>query len=148
MTESQFKAEAHVQALLKDREGHLLDRSPEELEALVEAAVTAGLETKATQFPSDNPGVGRKHDYTKARYDLLPWEALAEVVKVLEFGARKYDAENWRYVEHGRRRYYAATMRHLVAWWLGERLDPETGLHHLAHGACNVLFLLALDPDR
>jgi len=33
-------------------------------------------------------------------------------------------------------------LRHLTAWWAGEDLDPESGLHHLAHAACCLMFLL------
>jgi hypothetical protein len=40
-------------------------------------------------------------------------------------------------------RPFGACMRHLWAWWRKENLDPETGLPHLAHAACCILFLLA-----
>jgi hypothetical protein len=39
-------------------------------------------------------------------------------------------------------RCYASALRHLFAWWRGEDKDPQTGLSHLAHCACNILFLL------
>lgn len=88
---------------------------------------------------------GRKDDSAKPRWSLLPAGALAAVVGVLEFGARKYAPDNWRLVPDARRRYFDAAQRHLWAWWQGERLDPESGCHHLAHAACCVLFLLALE---
>lgn len=91
--------------------------------------------------------VGRKDDGGKRRWDLLPWDAVEHVVRVLEFGATKYTEGGWRHVPDARRRYMAATTRHLVAWWRGEKTDPESGLPHLAHAACNVLFLLALETD-
>jgi hypothetical protein len=63
------------------------------------------------------------------------------VARVLEFGARKYKLWSWvdgyKYSE-----IYDATQRHLTAWWMGETLDSESGLHHLAHAACNLMFLL------
>lgn len=55
--------------------------------------------------------------------------------------------DNWRKVPELRRRYYAAAMRHLVAWWGGERLDPESGLHHLAHALCCVAFVLETELE-
>jgi hypothetical protein len=77
----------------------------------------------------------------KPRLDLLPTVALEQIGAVLTFGASKYGDNNWR---RGARwgRYYAALLRHLYAWWRGEDCDPETGLSHLAHAACCLLFLM------
>jgi hypothetical protein len=93
-----------------------------------------------------SPAEGVKQDGGKPRWDLLPWEAVSPVVDVLTFGARKYAPDNWRHVPGARERYFAAAQRHMVAWWRGERVDPESGYPHLAHAACCVLFLLALEP--
>ena len=90
---------------------------------------------------------GAKHDGEKRRFSLLPWAAVRSVVDVLEYGSRKYAPDNWQKVPDARRRYYDATMRHVDAWWAGERLDPESKLPHLAHAACDVLFLLAFEVD-
>jgi hypothetical protein len=95
-----------------------------------------------------HPEPGEKHDQGKARYDLLPFKALEEVVLVLTFGANKYAPDGWRQVPNHKPRYFAACLRHLVAWFFkGEIRDPESGLHHLAHAACCVLFMLELDPE-
>ena len=88
---------------------------------------------------------GRKDDDGKPRWDLLPFRATAYVVDVLTYGAEKYAPENWRKVDGWRWRYFAAALRHLVAWWRGQKTDPKSGLPHLAHAACCVLFLLELD---
>ena len=85
-------------------------------------------------------GKGTKDDFLKPRMDLLPSEPLEEIARVLEFGARKYTAHNWRNgMVFGRP--FAAVIRHLWAWWRGEDKDPETGLSHLAHAGCMLLFL-------
>lgn len=84
---------------------------------------------------------GRKNDMGKEPWHLLPLGPVREVVRVLAFGA-KNAADNWQSVENPLDRYYAALMRHVVAWRSGERMDPETGIHHLAHAATNVVFLL------
>ncbi len=94
--------------------------------------------------PSD-PSLGRKFDDEKPRWDLLPWRALGDVSAVLTYGARKYASDNWRYVEGWRWRYHSAALRHIAAWALGERLDPESRLPHLAHALCCLLFLADLD---
>lgn len=90
---------------------------------------------------------GLKHDQDKARWDLLPWRATEEVVEVVTVGARKYAPDNWRRVKGWRWRYFAAAIRHIVAWWRGEKRDPETGRHHLAHAACCILFILELELE-
>lgn len=89
--------------------------------------------------------IGKKHDGAKSRVDLIPVVALLRVGEVLAFGARKYGEDNWQHVPQARDRYYAAALRHLYAWRDGEENDPESGLPHLAHAACCVLFLLWFD---
>jgi hypothetical protein len=88
---------------------------------------------------------GTKADGGKRPWALLPWDAAGSVVDVLRFGASKYAERNW---EGGitYSRLYSATLRHLEAWWQRrEDTDPETGISHLAHAACNVLFLVAYE---
>lgn len=95
--------------------------------------------------------VGRKESvdpHTKRPKDpwhLVPWEAMREVVRVLEFGARKYAPGNWAHVKDWREQYYRAAIGHLVEWHLGETKDKESSLHPLAHAGCCVVFCLALD---
>ncbi len=91
---------------------------------------------------------GRKDDSGKAPWHLLPWGAVAEVVRVLAFGAAKYAPDNWQQVAQPGDRYFSAAQRHLVAWRQGERVDPESGLPHLAHAACCLLFLLWFDAKE
>lgn len=90
--------------------------------------------------------VGIKFDQEKPDYSLVPYGALNEMVKVLTYGARKYDRDNWKHVEDYR--YQAASMRHFSAYMQGEANDPETGIHHLAHMACSILFLLQKELDQ
>lgn len=87
---------------------------------------------------------GRKDDAGKEAWHLLPTDAVRSIVKVLTFGAVKYAPRNW---EKGMNwsRPYSALHRHVTAWFEGERLDPETGLPHLAHAGCCILFLLAYE---
>lgn len=82
-----------------------------------------------------------KFDEEKPSTDLLPTEALIEVSKVLGYGARKYEPENWRkgFIWS---RLYAAALRHMFAWKEGQDLDDETSLNHIAHAICCLMFLL------
>lgn len=88
---------------------------------------------------------GLKFDDGKLDYSLVDDAAEAEMVAVLTFGAVKYERGNWAHVEGAKVRYTSAIRRHLAAWRGGEALDPETGLHHLAHAACCVHFLLGIE---
>jgi len=89
-----------------------------------------------------------KLDLGKLRYDLVPPSVIEDIAKVLTFGAAKYSANNWKQVDDPAR-YLAALYRHLEAWRAGEITDPESGLSHLAHAACNIAFLIELNyqPD-
>lgn len=117
--------------------------------------ITQAILAKNQEFTSINPlpvptvkpecAPGSKHDSGKRRFSLLPIEAVNEVVDVLEFGAQKYAVGNWKHVPEARQRYYDAALRHIFAWFNGEKLDPETGKHHLAHGICCLTFLLWMD---
>ena len=88
---------------------------------------------------------GMKFDSNKPRHSLLPKGAVNSVIEVLEFGAKKYSADNWQEVENAKERYYNAAMRHIDLWWNGEKLDSETNVHHLAHAATNLFFLMWFD---
>ena len=88
---------------------------------------------------------GMKFDSDKPRYSLLPKGAVNSVIDVLEFGAKKYSADNWQEVDNAKERYYNAAMRHIDLWWNGEKLDSETNVHHLAHAATNLFFLMWFD---
>jgi hypothetical protein len=83
-----------------------------------------------------------KHDEGKLDWSLVPFEALEGMVEVLQFGANKYSANNWR--SNGGfswLRIFNSTMRHLLAWARGQDLDPESGMSHISHAQCNLLFL-------
>jgi hypothetical protein len=95
-----------------------------------------------------NRGDEKKHDEGKPMWDLLPWRQLAKIVDVMTFGANKYGPHQWKEVEDGKNRYFAALMRHLTAYRRGEKIDPESGIHHLAHAGCCLLFMMWLDDNN
>lgn len=92
---------------------------------------------------------GRKDDQEKIRTDLYSVPAYLGTCAVLSFGAKKYAAWNWSkgiaYM-----RIYGAILRHLFAWVTGEECDKETGLSHLDHAACELMFLqhMTKHPER
>jgi hypothetical protein len=77
----------------------------------------------------------------------LPFDSLEAVARILRHGAKKYTvgdvsgANNWRKgIAYSR--LFRAAIGHMIAWWGGEEVDPETGESPLAHAACCVVFLL------
>ena len=90
---------------------------------------------------------GIKYDGEKPKMNLLPPKAIMEVAKVLTFGAEKYGAENWKELEDLQNRYTAGALRHIFAHMDGEKLDPETGLSHMAHALCCLLFKLEIELE-
>ena len=92
----------------------------------------------------------------KPKLSLIYKSFVDETAKVRMYGLTKYpDQENWRTTlisEH-----YDALLRHVFAakaFFLnessGEELDISSGLDHLAHAACNIMFLIEkkkTDPE-
>jgi hypothetical protein len=95
------------------------------------------VESKQTK---DEPAL--RYDADKPRYDLLPADALEELVNVFTVGAKKYADRNW---EKGMSwsRCFGSLMRHSWKWWRGEEIDAETGCHHMAMAAWNAMVLCA-----
>ena len=85
-----------------------------------------------------------KADAGKPHPSYVPVSIIKAVMDVREYGNQKYGApDNWRGVEP--ERYHQALLRHILAAWNDPyKLDPESGLPHLAHAATNIAFLLEL----
>jgi hypothetical protein len=88
---------------------------------------------------------GRKFDYDKTLYSLMPPHFMKEFADVLTLGAKKYSRENWKKVPNAKVRYTDALLRHIYAYLQGEIKDEETSLHHLAHATCCISFLYELE---
>ena len=83
----------------------------------------------------------KKNDAGKPQFDLLPLGLFSGVNDVLKHGAKKYGVGNWKKEDFLMSRAYNALLRHLIAFWGGEDTDKETGLSHLDHAMCNLIFL-------
>lgn len=90
---------------------------------------------------------GMKHDQEKVQLELLSATWLYGVGSVLSFGAKKYAAHNWRKgIQISR--LLGATLRHVVAFLGGEDRDKESGLSHLYHASCCLMFASELHETR
>lgn len=150
--------------------------SPEERAAFVREHGRAPSASEIVYGPSDRPitGIDAAFDsylptlvYGRVRHDGtpldpktgagkpllagLPWAALTEVARVLDFGAGKYGRDSWKrsvlsddagVAEEAHLKYASAALRHIAADLDGEVVDEESRLLALAHAACNLLFLI------
>lgn len=93
--------------------------------------------------------VAMKFDAGKTDWSLMPFEAIEEINKVLDFGAKKYAAHNWKTGSGFKyTRVLSSLLRHTFAWARGEDLDPESGLSHLSHMGCNIIFLIYYNKHK
>jgi hypothetical protein len=94
------------------------------------------LATRASRFNSG-----------KLRWGLVDFDSIEEMVKVLEFGAKKYDEHNWKKglptVE-----ICESMMRHIFAYLRGENEDTESGISHIGHILCNAMFLNYMQKNK
>jgi len=83
---------------------------------------------------------GKKDMLGKPDYTLIDPYFLEGMVNAMEKGKVKYARQNWQTI-HDPHKLMAAAMRHLFAVHRGEFADNETGMSHLLHVACNMMFL-------
>lgn len=89
---------------------------------------------------SQEKGSGARYNGGKPDMSLIPLVTLEDEARVWEYGKRKYAAWNWAKGMPWSA-VFASLQRHLGAWQAGEENDPESGLPHLAHAACNLRML-------
>lgn len=77
----------------------------------------------------------------KVPMSALPMAVVAELAVAHGEGAAKYGRHNWRKGEVLASTYYAATLRHLTAWFEGEDIDPDSGLSHLVKAMASLAVL-------
>jgi len=85
---------------------------------------------KPKEFKDSNPkdSVG----CTKPPLHCIPAHVLFEVGMGMFEGGWKYREANYRVIGVRASVYYDAAMRHLIAWWEGEDIDPASKIHHIS----------------
>lgn len=77
----------------------------------------------------------------KVAFDCLSWPVIAEMAVGMHEGAFKYGRHNYREEGVCASTYFSACLRHLVAWFEGEDIDPDSGLHHLTKLMTSVMVI-------
>jgi hypothetical protein len=70
------------------------------------------------------------------------------VARVKEFGANKYDDDNWRLGNKPDKEYWDSLFRHLNYHFKGELYDDDSGCLHIAHAVWNLCALLELNHQE
>lgn len=77
----------------------------------------------------------------KVPMSVVPPVVLAEVAVGMVDGARKYGRFNYRVAGVRGTVYYDAAMRHLMAWYEGQDIDPDSGLSHITKAITSLVVL-------
>lgn len=96
---------------------------------------------KAKETRIVNEKTGGEKGSKEYDFSLIPWEHMWEVAKLYDKGAQKYASHNWAQ-GYAWSLSYAALMRHLTQFWMGESYDEETGCHHLSSVIFHSLALM------
>jgi len=101
----------------------------------------------ASGYPDDNPKTALGE--AKIKLSDTPTIGIQLLGRVHTMGASKYGRFNWREHTVSSSVYYDAALRHLMSWFNGEDIDPESGLPHLAHVmACMNILLDAEEQGK
>lgn len=82
---------------------------------------------------------GLRYNEGKVEWSLVHFKSLEPMVRVLEFGAKKYAPENWK-KGLDKKKILESMQRHLAALMDGEDVDSESGISHMGHIQCNAMF--------
>lgn len=87
---------------------------------------------------------GLRYNDGKLKWSYVHFGALEPMVRVLMFGAQKYEPFNW---QKGLKKdeILESMQRHLAKLMDGEQNDPESGLNHIGHIMCNAMFWSYMD---
>lgn len=111
-------------------------KSASPLDNTVYASIAANyFEGRKPTNPKDMIGI------RKAPFSTVSGAVMAEVGTAMLEGAAKYGRHNYRVVGVRASVYYDATMRHLVGWWEGEDIDPDSGLSHVTKAIASLVVL-------
>ncbi len=78
----------------------------------------------------------------KVPMSVVPATVLQELGVAMLEGSLKYGRHNYRAVGVSSSVYYDALMRHMMAWWEGEDIDPDSGMSHIVKAIATLVVLL------
>lgn len=118
----------------------------ERINAIVKARALRELEEDSTSpTPPVTSALAKRDNEGKPQLSyMLDFPVAVEgLSKVMEFGAQKYERNNWKKGQTSAK-VTDSLLRHLSAWQNGQELDLESGENHLYHVVANALMLAEL----
>jgi len=96
----------------------------------------------------ENKDQSAKADAGKLPISLVPTQIIRDIAVVRRYGNMKYgSSDNWKTVEM--KRYVDALLRHALEFVDNpESVDPESGIPHYKHMACNMAFICEMMAGR
>ena len=85
--------------------------------------------------PKDALGIRR------APLSCVPGPVIYEIGLAMLEGACKYRRHNYRIAGVRHSVYFDAVLRHMWAYWEGEDIDPDSGVHHLSKAMAGLVVL-------
>ena len=80
-----------------------------------------------------------RHNQGKPQWSQIHYKSVEPMIRVLEFGAQKYNKKNWQ-KPMDLEEIQESAQRHLAAVMDGEIYDKESGELHMAHVMTNCMF--------
>jgi hypothetical protein len=81
-----------------------------------------------------------RYNQGKVQWSLVDYKSIEPMVRVLEYGCKKYAKENWKKGMPASQ-IIESMLRHTFKLLEGELVDPESGIEHVGHIQCNAMFL-------
>lgn len=80
-----------------------------------------------------------RYNEGKLKWSYVHYASLEPMIRVMEFGAKKYAPKNWQNPMNTTD-ILESMQRHLAALMDGEEFDKESGLPHMGHIQANAMF--------
>ena len=77
----------------------------------------------------------------KAPMSTVPANVLAEIGVAMLEGSAKYGRHNYRVAGVRASVYYDGVMRHMMDWWEGTDIDPDSGMSHITKAITSLVVL-------
>lgn len=71
----------------------------------------------------------------------IPLQVLGELGIAMLEGSLKYGRSNYRVAGIRASVYFDALMRHALAWWEGQDIDPDSGLSHITKAIATLVVM-------